>query len=265
MHIREIVLEGFKSYATRTTVGPFDEHFNAITGLNGSGKSNILDSICFVMGITSLSQVRAQALSDFIYKQGTAGVTRASVSIMFDNRNKEQAPDGYKMFDELTVTRIVESNKSKYLLNGKNATQSAIHDLFKSVSLNVNNPRFLILQGQVTKVSKSKPQEILGLIEEAAGTRMYDQKKAEALKTIAKKDDKLKEIRTTIDTDITPTINKLQQDEQNYKMYTELKKRYKLLNDQLIAYEYWQLITSVKQTEIDVENMELQTTETSIH
>ncbi|CAM4884798.1 unnamed protein product [Rotaria socialis] len=261
MHIREIVLEGFKSYATRTTVGPFDEHFNAITGLNGSGKSNILDSICFVMGITSLSQVRAQALSDFIYKQGTAGVTRASVSIMFDNRNKEQAPDGYKMIDELTVTRIVESNKSKYLLNGKNATQSAIHDLFKSVSLNVNNPRFLILQGQVTKVSKSKPQEILGLIEEAAGTRMYDQKKAEALKTIAKKDDKLKEIRTTIDTDITPTINKLQQDEQNYKMYTELKKRYKLLNDQLIAYEYWQLITSVKQTETDVENMESQTSE----
>jgi structural maintenance of chromosome 2 len=113
----------------------------------------------------------------------------------------------------------------------------------------------------VTKVSKSKPQEILGLIEEAAGTRMYDQKKAEALKTIAKKDDKLKEIRTTIDTDITPTINKLQQDEQNYKMYTELKKRYKLLNDQLIAYDYWQLITSVKQTEIDVENMELQTDE----
>jgi structural maintenance of chromosome 2 len=88
---------------------------------------------------------------------------------------------------------------------------------------------------------------------------MYDQKKAEALKTIAKKDDKLKEIRTTIDTDITPTINKLQQDEQNYKMYTELKKRYKLLNDQLIAYEYWQLITSVKQTEIDCKNMELQT------
>ena len=165
------------------------------------------------------------------------------------------------LVDELTVTRIVESNKSKYLLNGKNATQSAIHDLFKSVSLNVNNPRFLILQGQVTKVSKSKPQEILGLIEEAAGTRMYDQKKAEALKTIAKKDDKLKEIRTTIETDITPTINKLQQDEQNYKMYTELKKRYKLLNDQLIAYEYWQLITSVKQTEIDVENMESQTNE----
>jgi structural maintenance of chromosome 2 len=111
MHIREIVLEGFKSYATRTTVGPFDEHFNAITGLNGSGKSNILDSICFVMGITSLSQVRAQALSDFIYKQGTAGVTRASVSIMFDNRNKDQAPDGYKM-SMSTIFFIKKKNSS---------------------------------------------------------------------------------------------------------------------------------------------------------
>ncbi len=85
---------------------------------------------------------------------------------------------------------LVEPNKSKYLLNDKNSTQSAIHDFFKFVSLNVNNPCFLILQGQVTKVLKSKPQEILVLIEETAGTRMYDQKKAEALKRIAKKDNK---------------------------------------------------------------------------
>jgi structural maintenance of chromosome 2 len=57
MYIEEITLEGFKSYATRVTVSNFDPYFNAITGLNGSGKSNILDSICFVLGITNLSQV----------------------------------------------------------------------------------------------------------------------------------------------------------------------------------------------------------------
>lgn len=57
MYIEEITLEGFKSYATRVTVPNFDPFFNAITGLNGSGKSNILDSICFVLGITNLSQV----------------------------------------------------------------------------------------------------------------------------------------------------------------------------------------------------------------
>jgi len=57
MFIEEIIIDGFKSYATRTVVSGFDPNFNAITGLNGSGKSNILDSICFVLGISNLSQV----------------------------------------------------------------------------------------------------------------------------------------------------------------------------------------------------------------
>lgn len=57
MYLEEIVLDGFKSYANRTVISDFDPQFNAITGLNGSGKSNILDAICFVLGITNLSQV----------------------------------------------------------------------------------------------------------------------------------------------------------------------------------------------------------------
>lgn len=62
MHIEEIIIDGFKSYAKRTVVTGFDQQFNAITGLNGSGKSNILDSICFVLGISKLEQVRAGSL-----------------------------------------------------------------------------------------------------------------------------------------------------------------------------------------------------------
>jgi structural maintenance of chromosome 2 len=58
MRIEEIVIEGFKSYAVRTHISGWDPEFNAITGLNGSGKSNILDAICFVLGITNLSQVK---------------------------------------------------------------------------------------------------------------------------------------------------------------------------------------------------------------
>ena len=57
MYIKKVVLEGFKSYARRTEIDGFDPLFNAITGLNGSGKSNILDAICFLLGITNLSQV----------------------------------------------------------------------------------------------------------------------------------------------------------------------------------------------------------------
>lgn len=62
MYIQEVIIDGFKSYATRTVVSGFDPQFNAITGLNGSGKSNILDSICFVLGISNLSQVRLREI-----------------------------------------------------------------------------------------------------------------------------------------------------------------------------------------------------------
>lgn len=89
MFIKEVVIDGFKSYATRTVLHSFDPHFNAITGLNGSGKSNILDSICFVLGISNLSQVRVANLQELVYKQGQAGVTKASVTLVFDNVDKK--------------------------------------------------------------------------------------------------------------------------------------------------------------------------------
>ena len=57
MYIKSMILEGFKSYGKRIEINGFDKEFNAITGLNGSGKSNILDAICFVLGITKLDQV----------------------------------------------------------------------------------------------------------------------------------------------------------------------------------------------------------------
>lgn len=57
-----MIIDGFKSYAVRTVISGWDESFNSITGLNGSGKSNILDAICFVLGITNMSTMRAQNL-----------------------------------------------------------------------------------------------------------------------------------------------------------------------------------------------------------
>lgn len=78
------------------------------------------------------------------------------------------------------------------MINGHNAQQSRVANLFQSVQLNVNNPHFLIMQGRITKVLNMKPPEILSMIEEAAGTRMFESKKMAALKTIGKKDKKVK-------------------------------------------------------------------------
>ena len=137
MWLTEVIIDGFKSYAAREVVSGFDMSFNAITGLNGTGKSNILDAICFVLGITNLTQVsynfmhlpgpystysifshqmsiqflqvRVSNLQQLVYKQGQAGVTKASVTLVFNNEDKERSPIGYQQFNTITITRQVRT------------------------------------------------------------------------------------------------------------------------------------------------------------
>jgi len=222
MYIQRVVIDGFKSYAHKTVVEGFDPHFNAITGLNGSGKSNILDSICFVLGITNLSQVRAGSLSELVYKQGQAGVNKATVTIIFNNEDEGNSPVGYEQHTEVTVTRqVLIGGKSKYLINGRNAPASQVQNLFHSVQLNVNNPHFLIMQGRITKVLNMKPHEILGMVEEAAGTRMYETKRIAAIKTIDKKQMKVDELNSVLSEEITPTLERLRGEKQNYLKWSK--------------------------------------------
>lgn len=136
-------------------------------------------------------------MQDLVYKSGQAGIKKASVTITFDNRNTEASPMGYEQYEEIVITRqVVIGGKNKYMINGTNAPNKRVQDLFCSVQLNVNNPHFLIMQGRITKVLNMKPIEILSMLEEAAGTKMYEKKKQSALITIEKKDSKLKEINT---------------------------------------------------------------------
>ncbi|NWV53098.1 SMC2 protein, partial [Daphoenositta chrysoptera] len=239
MYIKSIVLEGFKSYAQRTEIKDFDPLFNAITGFNGSGKSNILDSICFVLGISNLSRVRASNLQDLVYKNGQAGITKATVSINFDNSDKSRSPLGFEANDVITVTRqIVIGGRNKYLINGVNASNSRVQDLFCSVGLNVNNPYFLIMQGQITKVLNMKPPEILAMIEEAAGTRMYECKKIAVQKTIEKKESKLENIKMVLSEEISPTLHKLKEERASYLEYQKLLREIEHLNRFCIAYQF---------------------------
>ncbi|XP_055826493.1 structural maintenance of chromosomes protein 2-1 [Solanum dulcamara] len=241
MHIKEICLEGFKSYATRTVVSGFDPFFNAITGLNGSGKSNILDSICFVLGITNLQQVRASNLQELVYKQGQAGITKATVSVVFDNSDRSRSPLGYEDCAEITVTRqIVVGGRNKYLINGHLAQPNRVQNLFHSVQLNVNNPHFLIMQGRITKVLNMKPPEILSMLEEAAGTRMYETKKEAALKTLEKKQSKVDEIDKLLDQEILPALEKLRKERMQYMQWANGNAELDRLKRFCIAYEYVQ-------------------------
>ena len=256
MFIKSITLEGFKSYAQNTVIDLFDRQFNAITGLNGSGKSNILDAVCFVMGISSLNHMRASNLQELIYKVGKAGINKASVSITFDNTDKKTSPIGYQDYDTLIITRTIYQSKSKYYINGYSETQEKVKNLFMSVRLNINNPHFLIMQGKVTKVVNMKPVEILGLLEETSGTSIYESKKDSSIKLIKKKENKLEEIQKLISENITPSLEKLRKEKQDFFTWKTKDTEFQELNKYLTAYEYYTTNVNLNSKGSERENYE---------
>ena len=167
------------------------------------------------------------------------GVTKATVSITFDNGDKENSPVGYDHLDEITVTRqLVIGGRNKYLINGKTADQNRVQNLFHSVQLNVNNPHFLIMQGRITKVLNMKPAEILGLLEEAAGTKMYETKKQAAVRTMEKKQLKVDEINKVLSEDIMPALEKLRKEKVQYMEWQNASAKMERLQRYCVAYKY---------------------------
>ena len=144
---------------------------------------------------------------------------------------------GFDVHDEITLTRqAVMGDRNKYLINRENANNTRIQDFFCSVGLNINNPYFLIMQGQITNVLTMKSPEILSMIE-AAGIRVYEYKKTAAQKTIEKKDAKLKEIKTILEEEITPTIQKLKEERSSYLEYQKVMREIEHLSHLYIAYQ----------------------------
>ncbi|QPC78445.1 hypothetical protein HYE68_009197 [Fusarium pseudograminearum] len=254
MRVIEVIIDGFKSYAVRTVISGWDESFNSITGLNGSGKSNILDAICFVLGITSMATVRAQNIQDLIYKRGQAGVTKASVTIVFDNRDTKKSPIGFEEYATISVTRqIVLGGTSKYLINGHRAQQQTVQNLFQSVQLNINSPNFLIMQGRITKVLNMKAVEILAMIEEAAGTRMFEDRRDKAIKTMAKKETKLVELKELLKDEIEPKLEKLRTEKRAFLDFQQTQNDLERLTRVVVAYDYLRYQDSLSQSAADLE------------
>ncbi|CAK80576.1 unnamed protein product (macronuclear) [Paramecium tetraurelia] len=254
MWIKEIIIEGFKSYAQRTVITSLDPEFNAITGLNGSGKSNILDAILFCLGLSKeYDTLRIKKLQELIYKNGAAGITKAEVTIVFDNRNKEQSPLGYQDCDKITVTRQITADKSKYFINGKSETQKNFKNMFRSVQLNIDNPHFLVAQGRITKIINLKPQELISMLEETAGTSLYNEKKREAQKLIQKKEEKLKQVNEIIETEIQPQMQKLTDEKNIFQLWRAQEAQILVLKKDLFSYDYYQKAKTLRMKKNDLQ------------
>ncbi|KAJ0315511.1 hypothetical protein COL5a_011959 [Colletotrichum fioriniae] len=201
-----------------------------------------------------MTTVRAQNLQDLIYKRGQAGVTKASVTIVFDNRDKKKSPIGFEEYSTISVTRqIVLGGTSKYLINGHRAQQQTVQNLFQSVQLNINNPNFLIMQGRITKVLNMKPVEILAMIEEAAGTRMFEDRRDKALKTMAKKEMKLQEITELLRDEIEPKLEKLRTEKRAFLDFQQTQNDLERLTRVVVAHDYVRCQEKLEQSAADLE------------
>ncbi|PMD23152.1 RecF/RecN/SMC protein [Hyaloscypha hepaticicola] len=201
-----------------------------------------------------MNVVRAQNLQDLIYKRGQAGVTKASVTIVFDNRDKKKSPIGFEEYAQISVTRqIVLGGTTKYLINGHRAQQQTVQNLFHSVQLNINNPNFLIMQGRITKVLNMKAVEILAMIEEAAGTRMFEDRRDKAYKTMAKKEMKVQEITELLKDEIEPKLEKLRTEKRAFLDFQQTQNDLERLTRVVVAHDYVKNQEKLKQSAGDLE------------
>lgn len=134
--------------------------------------------------------------------------------------------------------QIVLGGTSKYLINGSRTQQHVVQTLFQSVQLNINNPNFLIMQGRITKVLNMKPTEILSMIEEAAGTRMFEDRRDKAQKTMAKKDKKVDEINDLLREEIEPKLEKLRMEKRAFLDFQQTQSDLERLNKIVVAHDY---------------------------
>ena len=173
MYLKEIRLENFKSFGSRVRI-PFLPGFTAITGPNGSGKSNIIDAILFVLGVRSPKMVRAERLTDLIYK-GNRDADYCKVSLIFDNSDGS-LPGG----EEIILTRKIRkaplpNNPSNYYsyfyINGKGASLNEFINLLSSANISENS---IVQQGDVTAIVEMGGINRRRIIDEIAGISDFD-------------------------------------------------------------------------------------------
>lgn len=160
--IHTLTLENFKSYGGVVHVGPFHTSFSSIIGPNGSGKSNVIDAMLFVFGRRAKA-LRHNKLSELLHNANNPeNVHSAAVTVFFKdiidlgNGNFDTVPNS-----EFSVCRrAFRNNTSKYYLNDKEVKMSHIVDLLKKKGVDLDNNRFLILQGEVEQIAMMKPKGV---------------------------------------------------------------------------------------------------------
>ena len=229
MRLKSLEIKGFKSFADKTTLN-FDEGITGVIGPNGCGKSNIVDSIRWVIGEQKISQLRSENLESLVFNgsktRSASGL--AEVSLTFDNTRNLLPTE----FNTVTITRKYYKNgESEYRLNDVSCRLKDIHNLFMDTGVSTDSYAIIEL-GMVDDIIKDKENSRRRMLEQAAGISIYKTRKREAKlkldateQDLARIDDLLFEINNQLKT--------LESQAKKAEKYYEIKKEYREVSVEL--------------------------------
>jgi chromosome segregation protein len=257
MRIKEIEIDNFKSFRSKTTI-PFLEGFTTISGPNGSGKSNIIDCILFGLGLSTSRTLRAEKLTDLINNNNQR--REASVKIIFEDDS-----DSSHTFE---VKRKIKDGQngytSTYYLNGRVSTLTEIHDTLSryNVAPGCYN---VMMQGDVTGIINMSATERRKIIDELAGVTEFDRRIEQASKEIDTVQDRIERSNIILG-EIDARIEQLSEQRDQALKYQKLQDERQSFINQISLVKYVEIRKSISllQENINEANKEKGETETYI-
>ena len=229
MRLKSLEIKGFKSFADKTVLH-FDEGITGVIGPNGCGKSNIIDSIRWVIGEQKISHLRSENLESLVFNgsktRSASGL--AEVSLTFENTRNLLPTE----FSTITVTRkFYKSGESEYRLNDVQCRLRDIQNLFMDTGISTDSYAIIEL-GMVDEIIKDKENSRRRMLEQAAGITIYKTRKKEAKSKLDATEQDLARIEDLL-FEINNQLKALENQAKKAEKYYEIKKEYRELSIEL--------------------------------
>ncbi len=237
--LNKITIKGFKSFKKKTELPLPKEGLTAILGENGSGKSNLVDAITFVLGRRS-SKLRAQRLSQLIYNGGENGspAKKARVQLELENEDGEFDPilgkkstNGHDR-DTVKIGRKVTDNSSSYTFMGENCRYSLIEEILDQANIDESKQN-IVNQGKITEIVNMRAKKRREIIDDLAGISNYEKKKREAISDLREVKEKLNTNRVILG-ERRGQLNRLKEERKAALDFQEKKKELNRVKDSIV-------------------------------